>query len=67
LGCKSPRSIFFWRKNEFNTSIRSKKNMFACEAGAGSSLMVKNGLIKKAKKAGLRCRNSSCTSNSDSK
>ena len=30
-----------------------KKICLACEAGAGSSLMVKNGLIKKAKKAGL--------------
>ena len=30
-----------------------KKIFLACEAGAGSSLMVKNGLIKKAKKAGL--------------
>ena len=29
-----------------------KKICLACEAGAGSSLMVKNGLIKKAKKAG---------------
>jgi len=28
-----------------------KKICLACEAGAGSSLMVKNGLIKKAKKA----------------
>ena len=27
-----------------------KKICLACEAGAGSSLMVKNGLIKKAKK-----------------
>ena len=30
-----------------------KKICLACEAGAGSSLMVKNGLVKKAKKAGL--------------
>ena len=30
-----------------------KKICLACEAGAGSSLMVKNSLIKKAKKAGL--------------
>ena len=38
------------------SSIRGsevKKICLACEAGAGSSLMVKNGLIKKAKKAGL--------------
>ena len=28
-----------------------KKICLACEAGAGSSLMVKNSLIKKAKKA----------------
>ena len=30
-----------------------KKICLACEAGAGSSLMVKNSLIKKAKKAGV--------------
>ena len=30
-----------------------KKICLACEAGAGSSLMVKNSLIKKAKKAGI--------------
>jgi len=30
-----------------------KKIVLACEAGMGSSLMVKNTLIKKAKKAGL--------------
>ena len=30
-----------------------KKIVLACEAGMGSSLMVKNGMIKKAKKAGL--------------
>ena len=30
-----------------------KKIVLACEAGMGSSLMVKNGLIKKAQKAGL--------------
>jgi mannitol-specific phosphotransferase system IIBC component len=30
-----------------------KKICLACEAGAGSSVIVKNGLIKKLKKAGL--------------
>ena len=30
-----------------------KKIILACEAGMGSSVMVKNSLIKKAKKAGL--------------
>ncbi len=30
-----------------------KKIVLACEAGMGSSLMVKNGLIKKLAKAGL--------------
>ena len=30
-----------------------KKICLACEAGAGSSLMVKNSLIKKAKKPAL--------------
>lgn len=30
-----------------------KKIVLACEAGMGSSLMVKNGLIKKLTKAGL--------------
>ena len=35
------------------TYIFVKKICLACEAGAGSSLMVKNSLIKKAKKAGL--------------
>ena len=30
-----------------------KKIVLACEAGMGSSLMVKYGMIKKAKKAGL--------------
>ena len=34
-------------------SSEVKKIVLACEAGMGSSLMVKNGLIKKLKKAGL--------------
>jgi cellobiose-specific phosphotransferase system component IIB len=44
-----------------------KKICLACEAGAGSSLMVKNGLIKKSKKSRARSRNCACTSNSNTK
>jgi len=51
LGCKSPRSIFlFGGKMSSIQASEVKKICLACEAGAGSSLMVKNGLIKKAKK-----------------
>ena len=35
------------------SSSEVKKIVLACEAGMGSSLMVKNGLIKKLTKAGL--------------
>ena len=53
MGGKTPESIFFGGKMSSIQASEVKKICLACEAGAGSSLMVKNGLIKKAKKAGL--------------
>jgi methylglyoxal synthase len=69
LGSKIPRSIFlFGGKYEFNSRLRMlKKYVLACEAGAGSSLMVKNGLNQESKKSRPRGGDSSCSSNTDSK
>ena len=53
MGSKIPKSIFFGGVMSSINGAEVKKICLACEAGAGSSLMVKNGLVKKAKKAGL--------------
>ena len=51
---ETPKPIFFERNTMSSIEAADvKKICLACEAGAGSSLMVKNSLIKKAKKAGL--------------
>jgi len=47
---KVPGQFFFGGKMNSIQASEVKKICLACEAGAGSSLMVKNGLIKKAKK-----------------
>jgi len=55
LGSKIPKSIFFGGVMSSINGAEVKKICLACEAGAGSSLMVKNGLVKKAKKSWFRC------------